>query len=83
MSEPYPVDGGVLAQAGNGLFQEAFLTGLTGFWADQGAMHERLKGLCYEIDNATLEENEYSSLSTEAADVPIYRYTVVCENILA
>jgi hypothetical protein len=28
--EPYPVDGGVLAQAGNGLFQEAFLTGLTG-----------------------------------------------------
>jgi hypothetical protein len=30
VGEPYPVDGGVLAQAGNGLFQEAFLTGLTG-----------------------------------------------------
>jgi hypothetical protein len=28
--EHYPVDGGVLAQAGNGLFQKAFLTGLTG-----------------------------------------------------
>ena len=30
VGEPYPVDGGVLAQAGNGLFQKAFLTGLTG-----------------------------------------------------